>query len=286
MRLLAQRPEPYDGGGALRPPFSPDPHSAAAPDPPTGRAPPSLPPPPDAAFGSAVQRARLEVPGQRLPARSHLRDSWRIFLFRRPRPPGPQGWWVRTSSMWGALSTRVAAAGVMKPSGLDVVPGVLGGQVPDSLVVGDAVAELVQSADRVLPRRQGAVGGVGEGSRQVGPQLRLVLAGQQEAPQAETQLRNDLPARTGRAAPPGTLLGLGDIRAGLVPDGNSTAAVPVLGPAPALLSGDGLGVQGIAQHDLQVSERCEECRSEVAVPPVERELLRRGPVPGDVGRPL
>lgn len=78
-----------------------------------------------------------------------------------------------------ASATHVAAAGRYEAEhGLDVVPAGFEGQVPDALVVSDAVAELVQPLDRVLHRGQGTVGGVREGAREVGPQAGLVLAGQ------------------------------------------------------------------------------------------------------------
>ncbi len=74
---------------------------------------------------------------------------------------------------------------------LDVVPARFERQVPDALVLADAVAELVQPLDRVFHRGQGAVGGVGDDAREVGPEAGPVLTGKQEAPEAEAQLGDD-----------------------------------------------------------------------------------------------
>src|SRR6185312_12391130 len=97
--------------------------------------------------------------------------------------------------------------------------------------------------DRVFHRVQGTVGGVREGTREIGPQAGLVLAGQQEAPEAEAQLRNDLPARDDHAAPPSALLGLGDVAAGLAAEWNLPVGVPLGGAAPTLLAGNEPRVQ-------------------------------------------
>lgn len=59
--------------------------------------------------------------------------------------------------------------------------------MPDALVVGDAVAELVQPLDRVLHRVQGTVRGARKDAWQVGPETGPVLAGQPD-------LRPDSPA--------------------------------------------------------------------------------------------
>ncbi|MFF9221676.1 hypothetical protein [Streptomyces viridosporus] len=77
-------------------------------------------------------------------------------------------------SRWNRSGTSVAgedvvdAGGVGDPRcggrryeaehGLDVVPAGFEGQVPDPLVVSDAVAELVQPLARVFYRGQGTVG--------------------------------------------------------------------------------------------------------------------------------
>ncbi|MFF7359101.1 hypothetical protein ACFZA1_41930 [Streptomyces filipinensis] len=69
----------------------------------------------------------------------------------------------------------------------------------------------------------------------------------------------------------GALLGLGDVGAGLAAERDLSVGVPLGGTAPALLAGHQPGIERVAQHDLQVPERFEERRGEVAVPPVQRE---------------
>ncbi|MFJ4806884.1 NAD(P)-binding protein [Streptomyces murinus] len=65
-------------------------------------------------------------------------------------------------------------------------------------------------------------------------------------------------------------------------EGNLPVGVPLGSAALALLAGDEPCVQRVAQHDLQVPERFEERRGEVAVPPVQRE--RGGGIAGARGQ--
>lgn len=112
---------------------------------------------------------------------------------------------------------------------------------------------------------------VGEGAGQVGPQGGLVLAGEQEAPEPETELRDDLPARCGSALPFGAVPGHADVGPCLFPEGDVRVVVPLAGAAAALLAMDEAGVQGVAEHDFEVAEGAEERGGHLAVPLVERE---------------
>jgi len=195
----------------------------------------------------------------------------------RPTPADLTAPATQTDASWPESERGLDTADVLDPErhiGVDVADEISHLAVPvekrlrpDSLVVAEPDAELVQLADGVLDGVQRSLGSVREAAGKVRPQGAAVGLGNQEAPEAERELADDLAVGRGLALAhnPGTR--------------SSNVVASSLGQLSGWVVKPGSGATAV-----RVTELLPERAADSAVPRVELEGVVQPPAAlGDVG---
>jgi hypothetical protein len=122
------------------------------------------------------------------------------------------------------------------------------------MVMREAVAEHVQARQRALDRLELAVWSMRERAREIRPERRQLL-GDEEAPEAKTQLADRLPVARALTLLPDAVSSSRDIRTRPVAQLVGGIVQPGSRPAEPVVASREPLIEGVSDCDLQVSDR-------------------------------